>query len=212
MKKKILATLLIGAIALNMTACSGSDNGQKVESEKEISAETKEQNEETSDESTAGEVVEENGLKKEPVATNKELNLTGETGPFKYTIEAVQVSKLTATTDEMAEFLEIEKDKEVALVAIDASAENTTEDTLSFYIGQATLTTNTKEQVEADGFLSEYINGEFLGNVKNSGSLIYILKQSKAEDITNLTLHIDGPSNENFETIGDDAKIDISLK
>lgn len=221
MKKKIVAIMLASMMAFSVVGC-GNDNGKKVESQKEISAEEKaeeekaeeatEEKEEETDDSTTGEVVEENGLRKEPVATNKELNLTGETGPFKYTIEAVQVSKLTATTDEMAEMLGIEKDREVALVAINASAENTTENTLSFYIGQATLTTNTKEQVETEGFLSEYINGEFLGNVKNSGNLIYILKNSKAEDITNLTLHIDAPHNENFENIGDEVKIDISLK
>ncbi len=221
MKKKIVTIMLASMMAFSVVGC-GNDNGKKVESQKEISAEEKaeeekaeeatEEKEEETDDSTTGEVVEENGLRKEPVATNKELNLTGETGPFKYTIEAVQVSKLTATTDEMAEMLGIEKDREVALVAINASAENTTENTLSFYIGQATLTTNTKEQVETEGFLSEYINGEFLGNVKNSGNLIYILKNSKAEDITNLTLHIDAPHNENFENIGDEVKIDISLK
>ena len=220
MKKKIVTIMLASMMAFSVVGC-GNDNGKKVESQKEISAEEKaeeekaeeatEEKEEETDDSTTGEVVEENGLRKEPVATNKELNLA-KVGPFKYTIEAVQVSKLTATTDEMAEMLGIEKDREVALVAINASAENTTENTLSFYIGQATLTTNTKEQVETEGFLSEYINGEFLGNVKNSGNLIYILKNSKAEDITNLTLHIDAPHNENFENIGDEVKIDISLK
>lgn len=212
MKNKIVALMLAGCMALSITACGNGDNGKKVESQKEVSAEQKEKEETPSDDSTTGEIVEEDGLRKEPVATNKELNLTGETGPFKYTIEGVQVSKLTATTDEMAELLEIEKDKEVALVAINASAENTTDDTLSFYIGQATLTTNTKEQVEVDGFLSEYIDSEFLGNVKNSGNLIYILKNSKAEDITNLTMHIDAPHDENFENVGDEVKIDINLK
>ena len=204
--------MLAVCMAVSVTACGG-DNGKKVESQKEISSEQKEEKEDAkSDDSTTGEIVEENGLRKEPVATNKALNLTGETGPFKYTIEGVQVSKLTATTDEMAQMLDIEKDKEVTVVAINASAENTTEDTLSFYIGQATLTTNTKEQVESDGFLSEYINGEFLGNVKNSGTLIYVLKNSKAEDLTNLTLHIDAPHNENFENIGDEVKVEINLK
>lgn len=204
--------MLTVCMAVSVTACGG-DNGKKVESQKEISSEQKEEKEDAkSDDSTTGEIVEENGLRKEPVATNKALNLTGETGPFKYTIEGVQVSKLTATTDEMAQMLDIEKDKEVTVVAINASAENTTEDTLSFYIGQATLTSNTKEQVESDGFLSEYINGEFLGNVKNSGTLIYVLKNSKAEDLTNLTLHIDAPHNENFENIGDEVKVEINLK
>lgn len=212
MKNKIVALMLTVCMAVSVTACGG-DNGKKVESQKEISSEQKEEKEDAkSDDSTTGEIVEENGLRKEPVATNKALNLTGETGPFKYTIEGVQVSKLTATTDEMAQMLDIEKDKEVTVVAINASAENTTEDTLSFYIGQATLTSNTKEQVESDGFLSEYINGEFLGNVKNSGTLIYVLKNSKAEDLTNLTLHIDAPHNENFENIGDEVKVEINLK
>ena len=145
MKKKIVTIMLASMMAFSVVGC-GNDNGKKVESQKEISAEEKaeeekaeeatEEKEEETDDSTTGEVVEENGLRKEPVATNKELNLTGETGPFKYTIEAVQVSKLTATTDEMAEMLGIEKDREVALVAINASAENTTENTLSFYIDQ----------------------------------------------------------------------------
>nr|DAJ98186.1 MAG TPA: protein of unknown function (DUF5068) [Caudoviricetes sp.] len=212
MKNKIVTLMLAVCMAVSVTACGG-DNGKKVESQKEISSEQKEEKEDAkSDDNTTGEIVEENGLRKEPVATNKALNLAGETGPFKYTIEGVQVSKLTATTDEMAQMLNIEKDKEVTVVAINASAENTTEDTLSFYIGQATLTTNTKEQVESDGFLSEYINGEFLGNVKNSGTLIYILKNSKAEDLTNLTLHIDAPHNENFENIGDEVKAEINLK
>ncbi|NSG14203.1 hypothetical protein HFM87_17880 [Blautia producta] len=224
MKKKIVAIMLASMMAFSVVGC-GNDNGKKVESQKEISAEEKSEKEQAEEqatagkeisaetnESTTGEVVEQDGLRKEPVATNKELNLEGETGPFKYVIEGVQVSKLTATTDEMAEMLGIEKDKEVALVAINASAENTTADTLTFYLGQATLTTSTKEQVESDIILSDYIDGEFLGNVKHSGNLIYILKQSKAEDITGLTLHIDAPQNENFENIGDEVKIDISLK
>lgn len=224
MKKKIVTILMASMMALSVMGCGG-DNGKKVESQKEISAEEKPEKEQVeeqeatdkevsaeTDESTTGEVVEQDGLRKEPVATNKELNLEGEAGPFKYVIEGVQVSKLTATTDEMAQLLGIEKNKEVALVAINASAENTTEDTLSFYLGQATLTTSTKEQVDPEGFLSDYIDGEFLGNVKHSGNLIYILKQSNAEDITGLTLHIDAPHNENYEDVGDDVKIDITLK
>lgn len=223
MKKKMVAIMLASMMALGAVGCGGSDKGKQVESQKKISAEEKaegekeeaeevaEEKEEETDDSTTGEVVEENGLRKEPVVTNKELNLEGEVGPFKYIIEGVQVSKLTATTDEMAQMLGIEKDKEVALVAVNASAENTTTDTLSFYLGQATLTTNTKEQVESDMLLSEYIEGEFLGNVKHSGNLVYILKNSKAEDVTNLTLHIDAPHNENYENVGEEVKIDITL-
>lgn len=160
----------------------------------------------------AGEVIEEDGMRKEPVYTNKELNITGQTGPMNYTIEAIQVSRLTATTDEMAQFLGIDKDKEVALVAINASAENTSQDTISFYLGQSTITTNTKEQVDSDTFLSEYIDGEFLGNVVHSGNMIFILPNSSASDITNVTLYVDAPFGSDFMSVGDDVQIDIALQ
>lgn len=218
MKKKMVAMMLAGMMACSLWACG--DNGKKVESQKEVTAtdssqestENEAQEEASADDSNTGEIVEENGMRKEPVVTEKELNQTGQTGPVIYTIEGLQVSKLTATTDEMAEMLGIEKDKEVALVAFNASIENTTDSTVSFYLGQATLTTNTKEQVDSDGFLSEYIDGEMLGKVKNSGNMIYILKNSKAEDLTTLTLHVDAPTDENFETIGDPVTIDFNLK
>ena len=231
MKKKIVTVIMATTISLSLMACGGSKeapsqktvvetNSTETASETQNLPETQEpvtteapaSEPETSDGSTTGEIVEEGGIRKIPVITDKELNREGESGPIKYNIEAVQVSKLTATTDEMAQLLGIEKDKEVAMVAFNVSAENTSEDTINFYIGMATLTTNTKEQVECDSFLADYIDGEFLGNVIRSGTLIYILPNSSADDITNLTLHIDAPSDENFEYVGDEAKIELNFE
>ena len=230
MKRKI-AMLLIAGCLLGMTACGETATEEEpvaeateaaqeeaveeateapTEAPEETPEETPEATEEPAEES-AGEVVEENGLRKEPVYTNKELGVTGETGAFKYSIDAIQVSKLTATTDDMAQMLGIEKDKEIALVVVDASAENTTEDTLYFYLGQATLTSDTKEQVEPDLMLSDYIDGEFIGNVVQSGSMMYLLKNSSAEDITNVSLHIDAPSDEEFNTVGEEVSLDIAI-
>ena len=226
MKKKI-ATLLIAGALIGLTACGETTEEAPVtetaqsevteepaeettEASTEAPKETKAPAEELAEEST-GEIVEENGLRKEPVYTNKELGTTGETGPFKYSIDAIQVSKLTATTDDMAQMLGIEKGKEIALVVVNASAENTTEDTLYFYLGQATLTSDTKEQVDPDLMLSDYIDGEFIGNVIHSGSMMYLLKNSSAEDITKVSLHIDGPSDEGFNTVGEEVSLDIAI-
>ena len=216
MKKKLIAILLVATMTLSLAACS--DNGKEVESEKEVTTseegktDDSEASEAETDDSNVGEVVEEDGIRKEPVITEKELNKTGETGPFKYTVEAIQISKLTATNDEMAEMLEIEKDKEVALVVMDVSVENTSDDTVYFYFYQATLTTNTKEQVETDMLLSDYIDGEYIGNVIHSGSIFYILKNSSADDITNISLHVDAPNDENFDSIGEEVKLDFEFK
>lgn len=227
MKKRLVTLILAAAMAVSITACGGNKNtpsdGDSAETSSipEAIPEATEDPEETPEatpEATqsaspdAGEVVEENGMRKEPIYTNKELNITGQTGPITYTIEGIQVSKLTATTDETAQLLGIEKDKEVALVAVNASAENTTQDTVNFYLGQATLTTNTKEQVDSDMVLSEYIDGEFLGNVVHSGNMIFILPNSVASDITNVTLYVDAPSGSDFMPIGDNVQLDIALQ
>ena len=234
MKRKFLTFALVATMAASITACGGNEStssaneaaessptaeatpetteapAETPEATPEATSETAQSTESTSPD--VGEVIDEDGMRKEPVYTNKELNITGQTGPMNYTIEAIQVSKLTATTDEMAQFLGIEKDKEVALVAINASAENTSQDTISFYLGQSTITTNTKEQVDSDTFLSEYIDGEFLGNVVHSGSMIFILPNSSASDITNVTLYVDAPFGSDFVSVGDDVQIDIALQ
>lgn len=224
MKRRIIALCMAAMLAASViTGCGGSsDSGSQTpastEKVTEAATEPSTTAAEPSTEATteaqtnAGEVVEENGLRKEPVYTNKELGISGTTGSINYSASAIQVSKLTATTDEMAEILEIEKDKEVTLVVIDVSAENTSEDTINFYIDQATLTSNTKEQVDPDMLLSDYIDAEFLGNVIHSGTLMYILPNSTASDVETITLHIDAPHDENFESTGDPVKIEIQTK
>ena len=221
MKKKLIALCMAAMLAtVAFTGCGGSDAGSQTPASTEKSTPAATEPEETEApteapteaQASAGEVVEENGLRKEPVYTNKELGISGTTGSISYNASAIQVSKLTATTDEMAEMLEIEKDKEVTLVVIDASAENTTDDTINFYIGQAVLTSNTKEQVDPNMLLSDYIDGEFLGSVIHSGSLMYILENSNASDIETVKLHIDAPSNSDFEFTGDPVEIEILTK
>lgn len=214
MRKKTLLTITMATMLL-LAACgtettNTKENTTQEDTQKETEEKTTE--EETTKETEKGKIVEENGMRKEPVYTEKDLNITGKTGPMEYKIEGIQVSKLTATTDSAATLLGIEKDKEVAVVAINASAENTSNDTMSFYLGQATLTTNTKEQVESDMLMSEYIEGEYIGNVIQSGSLVYILKNSKAEEVKQVTLHIDAPSNSNYDTVGEPVEIELTLE
>lgn len=158
------------------------------------------------------EVTEENGMKKETVYTNKELGITGTTGTINYSINGVQVSKLTATTDEAATLLGVEKGKEITVVALDTSCENTSDGTVYFYIGQSTITTNTKEQVDADMILSDYIDGEFLGNVIHSGNIVYLLQNSAADQVESITVHVDAPTDDSFSPIGDEVTIDIPTK
>lgn len=208
MRKRLLTLGLATAMVLSLTAC-GSDNGKKVESKKTVAKTTEKT---TADESKTGEVVEKDGLKKVPVITDKKLNKKGKTGPIKYNVKAIQVSKLTATTDDMAQALGIEKGKEAGLVAMDVEVENTSDDTINFYFDQGKLTTNTKEQVESDIILSDHIDGEYLGKVTHKGTLMFILKNGKADKVNDLKLFVDAPSDKDFNTVGDEVKIELKFK
>lgn len=210
MKKKLMTLLLMLALALSAMACS--DNGDSAESEKTVDEASGETTDEATDDSTVGEIVEENGIRKEPIITDKDLNRSGETGPIKYNIKELQVSKLTATTDEMASLLDIDKDTEVALVALNIEIENTSTDTISIYPDQGTLTTDTKEQVNADMFLSDSIGGEMIGEVKKDGTIFFVLKKSKADEINTITYYVDGPHDEDLNTVGDEIKEELNFK
>lgn len=213
MKKSLFALVMFMTFAL--TACGGSevkDTSVKETSTVETVVETQKETVIETEVEESGEIVDNNDMLKIPVYTRKELNLTGEAGPITYCIEGIQVSKLTFRSEDMASLVGIEAEKEITCIAFNLSAENTSEDTINFFLGQATLVSNTKEQVYSDIWLSDYIEGEYLGQVVHSGTSIYLLENSNADDITNVKLHISAPIDSNYESIGEDIVIDINLE
>lgn len=226
MKRNFIMILLSVWLTSSLVACGNTtiesqkevvtedtaEAGESSQSEESTSATDSEEAEESTDESTVGTVVSENGITKIPVITDKELDLTGIAGPINYSIDAIQISKLTATTDDMASMLDIEKDKEVALVVVNVTTENTSEDDITFYMDQAVLVSSTKEQVEPNMLLSDYLGGDYLGQVVKSGSLMYILPNSNAEDITSITLRVSAPMDADWNSLSEDISIELSFE
>lgn len=226
MKNKIITTALVLCMTISMSACGNST----VESQKEVSvseesktdvAESTAQSSDVSasvetesknDDSTTGTVEHGDGFTKTPVITDKELNYTGSAGPMNYSIDAIQISNLIATEDAAAEMFGIEKNKEVAIIVMDVTAENTSDEDVSFYISQATLISSTKEQVDPSLLFSNYIDGEFLGQVVKNGSLVYILPNSNANDISSINLRISAPTDSEWNSLSDDISIDLNFE
>lgn len=88
--------------------------------------------------------------------------------------------------------------------------ENKTEENLSIYPDQSIITTNTKEQKEANIFISDDVGGDFLGQVIKEGNVIFLL-DSKAEDLKSAKLIINAPVNEDFDTLGEKIEFDINF-
>lgn len=129
------------------------------------------------------------------------------TGPFKIKITGVSAGTMTPKTEEMKSYLE-DKDNTEAIILY-ASVENTEDSKANLYLNQSQITTDTQEQLEPDLFLSEG-NGEFLGAVKQDMSMVYY-PQTDVEEIKEVVMYVNAPSNESFEPIGDELTITIKF-
>ena len=152
--------------------------------------------------------VAENELGKLTVVNkNESVNMTQESGPFKITVNKVQVATLEVDPDYQDMF---ENKDIVTVITLEIKVENKSTETNSIYPDQAIIVTNTKEQVEADLFFSDDVGGDFIGEVIKEGDVIFIL-DSPAEEITSFKYIIDGPHDEDFETIGEDITFELSF-
>lgn len=93
------------------------------------------------------------------------------------------------------------------------NVENTSEDDVNFYASQATLITDTGEQLESDILFSEHIHGEFLGAVSKSGDSAYILKNGNAEDVQSVELRYSAATDmEAWHELGEEIVVEAELE
>lgn len=199
--KKFLSILLLAILSIGLVACGGgsnTDEGQK--------------NDNTAQEQKDDKGKEEKEVRKSELGTltvikkKKDLNHVVQSGPMNLTINAIQA----ATLDVSHNYKEFFEKDQVTIVTVEMKAENTSEDTISFYPDQAVLTTNTGEQVESDIFLSDDVGGDFYGKVNKKGNVIFVL-ESPAEDITDIKLIIDAAIDENWNSLSKNLQIEFSF-
>ncbi|UJF27556.1 hypothetical protein [Planococcus sp. 107-1] len=217
MNKKWFAPVIIGSMLL--AGCGSETTDVSEESESTPSTENQE---ETSEETEVVEEVEEpaegeediqedDSLKATNTYTNKELGITGEVGPMKYEIPGIQLKIMEPKDQATADLFEVEIGEEVHVFTIQFAGENTSDEDMSFYLGQAMAITNTKEQLEPDMLLSEHIEGEYMGQVRHEGYNVYILKNSTVDQLESIELRITAPTDSNFETVGEDVSHTIEV-
>ena len=113
-----------------------------------------------------------------------------------------------AITGEMRDFLDQD---EIEYISIKMTVENTSGEDITYFAGQAQLVTDTGEQLHSDIWLSDHIEGEMRAGVKQTGSLIYLLEQSKANEVGSVRIIIGSPMDENWNEIGDEIDIEVDL-
>lgn len=206
--KKIL---LIAALILTLSACSQNEESANTPTteqtaEQETETEEKEVKEEPKKE-TVQETEESEYGKRTLIKRNDNLNIEKTTGPFIVRITHAEIVKVEPSEQTKPMF---ENKDQVTTVSITVEAENTTEDTNSFYPNQGTITTNTQEQKDADLFFSGDVGGDFIGPVKKKENVIFVL-DSAPEEIESIKYIIGVPYNSNYDSIGEELTFEIDF-
>lgn len=191
--------LLVAVPLALLVGCGEADELKTTDSETEEVAEAEAS---TAEESSTEETdVQESELGTNKIyMKNKALNITETMGPIQFAIDKVQTSRLTVAEAYRDSF---DGQEEVTVVAMNMIVENTVDETMSFHPNQATLVTNTGEQVSSHLWFSDDVGGEFLGKVKKEGNVLFFVK-AKPEELTDLKVVIDGPFDENFDKVAED--------
>ena len=209
--KKILLSLSATALALALAGCSDAETKKEdtvpVDTNSNTANEDKKADEKVDKKEDKN--VEESELGKMTIVyKNKELEENAESGPMKLNVSAIQLANLEVA--EGQEYMFEEKDK-VTVITVQMEAENTVDETISFYPDQATLTTDTGDQKDASLLLSDAVGGDFFGKVKKEGNAIFLV-DTPAEEIGEITLNINGSSDESFMDLGEKIKMTITTK
>lgn len=206
MKKLLLVSVL--GLGLTLAACGEEEATNSKEQTKADTEETKtEEVSADSKEVAEGDVIENEIGTFHITSKQKDLKDVYENGPMNLTITGVQLGELEPSEEYGYMFDEKEK---VTTITVGMKAENTSSETVSFYPDQAVLTTNAGDQIDADLMLSGDVGGDFFGEVKKEGEVIFIL-DTPAEEIETGKLIINGSHNENFDDLGEELQIELEF-
>ena len=207
-KKLIFSAALV--FSLGLAGCGNDSNkdekpkGDSAKQETPVSTDKKDDDKKANvEEHEEGDAIE--------VYSDDELGISGQSGPMKYSIDQVYLRKVIPKTQEVADVLGVGIGEEAHTIAIHMSGENTSTEDIDFFLANAVIITNTKEQLEPDMRFSKGLEMEYLGQVKREGYNAYILKDSKLEDLKTITIRIDGPVNSKLDKQGEDITQTIEV-
>lgn len=210
MKRLIVGTSLTAALLLAGCGETNTDTSEEKTTEvkedetQETAAKEPEKKEEANDPNT-----EKSDFGMEKIQYKKDdLGITTKLGPMNFKINTVKTSRLMIDEASRGMF---EDKEEVTLIVLGVDVENTSDDTISFYPDQATLTTNTGEQIESELMFVDQIGGDFIGKVKKSGEVVF-LAESEPKEITQIKYIVEGPSDANFEPLAEQYTVEIPTK
>jgi len=121
-----------------------------------------------------------------------------------FSIEQIKTAKLEAEDPDL-----IETTAETNVLILSITAENLSDDTVSFHPNTAKMTTDTKRQIESNVMISPF-ESEFIGKVIQKGEVIFDIGEEGLEGVNELKLIFDGTAKDAM-TIGEDVTVVVPL-
>lgn len=153
-----------------------------------------------------GDVIKDEMMDLQVVKIAKANNKVYTLGPIKLTIQGALVGKIIPKNQGTKSYLKTDDSKDVIMFYY--TVENTVDDKIYFYPGQAEVTTDTKEQLRPDMFFGQEGGGEMLGKVEKQGFNTYY-PESGIDSIQEINFHIGAPYDDSMGNIAEDLKITI---
>ena len=208
MKKRFFSLGLAAGIAtLSLAGCSffGGSDEEKLTTPSSADHTEKEEK---------GSSTEKDGIKKTVVYSKDNLDIENTTGPVIFTIDSIQIADMTATTDTASSMLGIKKNQDAAMITVKFSCENTSDSQANFYASKAMLTADSGEEAEPVSYYGEYMDAHIGGGDTRTktGTNVYVLTETKAEDIKSVEIHFDAPQDWDFKDMDDAVDVEIEIK
>lgn len=239
MKKLLLGSVL--STALLLAACGGET--EEDTSSEETDTETTETAAEESEDvnSSVTEDAEEAEVPDEESDDNEEIGMAGGsmsedemadpeensevteekqiTEGFDMTHDSLNVSLISGGVgnfvmdEDMAWIFDSEVGDELTLLVLDFTVENTVEEPRDFYLDQATIVTNTGEQVDSELFASSGLQSEMLGAVTSEGFVTWNIPNSTYDEIEWIDIFIPQVLDPNtWDTVAEEQKIRVEFE
>ena len=219
--KKTKSIIAVASLTLLLTACSdleeignkltGKDtedvSTEEVSNESKNTTDTTDKAESSNSEKDAG-IKENSEYGNESVISTKSLNINESTGSLKLNISGIKYS--TIELNEYGERMFEKADGKISVITMKMKAQNTSDKVVTWYPDQATIVTDTGQQVRSTILMGGQVGGEFLGKVYFEDEVAWVLKHDEA--VKKVTLYVDEPFDENYDNVGEKLKIDIDLK
>lgn len=155
-----------------------------------------------------GDVIKDQMMDLKVVKIAKTNNKVYTLGPIKLTIQGALVGKIIPKNETAKSYLKNQDSADVIMLYY--TVENTVDNKMYFYPGQAEVTTDTKEQLRPDMFFGQEGGGEMLGKVQKQGFNTYY-PESGIDNIKELNFHIGSPYDESMGNVAEDLKITIKF-